>query len=430
MAAIVNQKQRVHNAPSDLEGPGLGGGNCLGPEHLAQNLRFRADGSYVYVNNAKAACSTVKWLLWKHAYEKGEIQEEPVGSRVHLRDLSIWGPMDQTVLETAFIFSFVRNPFARVLSSYLDKVVLRSDGTSRPPGVALRKKFGLSPGTELSFRDFLRLIVRSHPAEDDVHWRPQFDNIFFNNVRLDYIGKVENFDQDISTIFSRLFSESERLDGTWTPHATRAQEKLRKHYGDVEVELVLKKYANDFAAFGYSNDPFEEKSNPVRPSSHVNPLLSAIVAAESLRSRGQVKKAIDVLLPIMQDYPDDPDGAHLLGDLYRDAKHLNEAATWLDRAVDTAVGRPGVFSKAAVVHTQLGHHDDAAKIAAIGLKEFPFNGRLRQLAEQTGGNALLKPAYDEEKGLASGENERRLRDIRQRTKSTVKRAFRRLKKLS
>ena len=87
-----------------------------------------------------------------------------------------------------------------------------------------------------------------------------------------------------------------------------------------------------------------------------------------------------------------PDAAHFLGQLYKAAGSNGEAAKWLDQAVDVAVGRPGVFTKAAMLHSQLGNRDAAAKIAAIGLKEFPYNSRLRQQAEQIGDNSVFEPA--------------------------------------
>jgi tetratricopeptide (TPR) repeat protein len=392
-------------------------GNCIGPEHLRQHLRFRTDGSYVYVNNAKAACSTIKLDLWHRAYARGEVHEKPSGNRVHLRDLSLWGPINDTVIDTAFIFTFVRNPFARVLSSYLDKVALRSTGTCRPPGRLLRQKFGLSPTADLTFRDFLRLINRLPSAEDDLHWRPQVDNVFFNRIRLDYIGKVESYDQDIANVFSRLFDDAKWTSPGWTPHATHAQDKLLEMYGAVETQLVLHKYARDFAAFNYSCDPSDVVNSPVQRSSQSDPLFKAMLAAEHRRSCGQIQAAIDVLQPEAERNLVDPDAAQFLGDLYKTLGSYNQAALWFDRAVDLAAGRPGVLMKAVSLHKRLRNREAAAKIAAIGRKEFPSNSDLRQQAQRIGDTSIFERTDDDDMSARAREPRTGIQALRQKVKS-------------
>jgi tetratricopeptide (TPR) repeat protein len=219
---------------------------------------------------------------------------------------------------------------------------------------------------------------------------------------LDYIGKVENYDHDISHVFARIFGDPEAVEGQWMPHATNAQKKLREFYGPVETRLVLAKYAEDFRAFNYPTDPLDTTNAPVLETSHADPLLTALVAAEARRARGDIRGAIDALRPEAEARPDEPDAAHFLGQLYKTSGSNGEAAKWLDQAVDVAVGRPGVFTKAAMLHSQLGNRDAAAKIAAIGLKEFPYNSRLRKQAEQIGDNSVFEPADPGE--MESGSN--------------------------
>ena len=397
-------------------------GRCIGPEHLRQHLRFRADGSYLYVNNAKAACSTIKFDLWHRAYARGEVHEKPSGNRVHLRDLSLWGSIDDKLLDSAFIFTFVRNPFTRVLSSYFDKVALRSTGTCRPPGKLLRKKFGLSPTADLTFRDFLRLINRLPSAEDDLHWRPQVDNVFFDRLRFDYIGKVESYDRDIANVFSRLFNDAKWTSPGWTPHATHAQDKLLEMYGAVETQLVLRKYARDFAAFNYSSDPSDVINGAVQRSSKGDPLFTAMIAAEQRRSCGHFQAAIDVLLPEVEAAPVEPDATQFLGELYKRLGSYSEAASWFDRAVDTAAGRPGVLMKAVSLHTRLGNREAAAKIAAIGLKEFPSNSELRRQAQRIGDTSIFDRGNHDEMSKTAGEAGTGIQALIRKTKSILKKA--------
>jgi tetratricopeptide (TPR) repeat protein len=280
----------------------------------------------------------------------------------------------------------------------------------------------LSPTADLTFRDFLRLINRLPSAEDDLHWRPQVDNVFFNRLRIDYIGKVESYDYDIANVFSRLFDDAQWTSPGWTPHATHAQDKLLEMYGAVETELVLHKYARDFAAFNYSCDPSDVVNGPVQRSSQSDPLFTAMLAAEHRRSCGQIQAAVDVLQPEVEAAPIEPDAAQFLGELYKRLGSYNQAASWFDRAVDMAAGRPGVLMKAASLHTRLGNREAAAKIAAIGLKEFPSNSDLRKQAQRIGDTSVFDRA--ERDGSSEGACEARtgIQALRLKAKSVLNQA--------
>ena len=104
---------------------------------------------YIYINNYKCGCSTVRQTLWaaEHAQgvasAPGAIHEQP-DSWPWVDDPERWEHS-----EHAFVFTLVRNPYVRVLSAYLDKI--------REPAIwgPFTARHGLGDD-QLSFMEFLR----------------------------------------------------------------------------------------------------------------------------------------------------------------------------------------------------------------------------------------------------------------------------------
>ncbi|MDZ7839288.1 MAG: sulfotransferase family 2 domain-containing protein [Gammaproteobacteria bacterium] len=147
-----------------------------------------------------------------------------------------------------YTFTLVRNPFARALSCYLDKIC-----RVNVVGEGFRVRYNADDYTNLPFRDFLRTIATSSEAYDDQHWRPQAHNILLRAVPIDFVGHVEHLDEDLSTAL--MCAGVKGLVESSMFHATGAANRLGEWYGEEEREWVREKYAQDFKLFGYSKDP-------------------------------------------------------------------------------------------------------------------------------------------------------------------------------
>ena len=150
-----------------------------------------------------------------------------------------------------FKFTFVRNPFTRVLSAYLDKIV-RVGGRRhyrRYGQWAAKKGASKTP----SFADFCSYLDDGGLYED-AHWAPQLDCLLIPVSEFDFVGRFERLDTDLQTVLKRIFPVQVVSIRSSGPSKTHAGDKLHQHYSDREVEIVGRLYADDFRTFGYKND--------------------------------------------------------------------------------------------------------------------------------------------------------------------------------
>ena len=210
----------------------------------------------VFVEVPKAGCTVVKRVL--------QMAEDPAAANVesvHDRSTSPLGRVFRSGIDVDelfgptsdwFRFTFVRNPYSRALSCYLEKVVgLSWLSEKRLP------LLGLEQGEEVSFRRFLE-ILDSDPSirEADIHWTPQATLLGLGRVSYDYIGRFESFSQDLTRVMHRLGIEvGADLVGRRTTHEVGANSRILEYYDDACVDLVRSVYREDFERLGYGVDP-------------------------------------------------------------------------------------------------------------------------------------------------------------------------------
>jgi len=198
----------------------------------------------VYVNNAKAGCSTIKQSLWIAS-------GAPYGGDPHARDGApfkfdvVASAESFEAFRAAPAFSVVRNPFARVLSGYLEKT--QRHATMRGVGAKLAARYG-EDVADLGFADFLARLAADDPWAIDQHFCPQVVNLMVPHVAYRHIGHLER----LGETFAWLGIAGE----TYGRHSMGAASRLAAYYEDGRaVDLVRRLYAADFARFGYSEDP-------------------------------------------------------------------------------------------------------------------------------------------------------------------------------
>ena len=212
----------------------------------------------IYVEVPKTGCTTIKRAL-QLAELDGDASKIP--KNVHDRSLSpLLSPrhdreaFDAAWDDPAYVnFAFVRNPYTRTLSAYLDKIVINDwERERRLPAL------GFKADALVSFVEFLQRVAEQEPREMDIHWAPQHLLVGPHENTYDRIFRFETF-RDAAT---RLFSEIgiDQVEGvlpmveSLPHHATGAGDKLGQHYGPDEQKLVAQIFAADFEQFGYHRD--------------------------------------------------------------------------------------------------------------------------------------------------------------------------------
>jgi len=243
--------------------------------HVQYSPKYR----YIYVDTPKVACSTIKHSL-QRAEREGAVPGTKPGApqqygysdfllRIHdRRESPLLFPKDRQELArfaawSRFDFCFVRNPFSRVLSAYIDKVERHAERRALFQAQLLG---GMEdPGRTLSFIEFLELVRRQDPKAMDPHWRPQHIHISCG-IRYDFIGFFENFEKDFNTALSRIDPELLQHRANIFEHRTDASKILAKYYeGNAAARLVREMYAKDFEIFGYDDDVRRAAEPPKGP---------------------------------------------------------------------------------------------------------------------------------------------------------------------
>jgi hypothetical protein len=232
---------RTKNRPYYLLRPRLRG-EALGMLDMRSVVSKRA--GYVYLRVPKAANSTVLRALLEHAPEPGVDAADVARAKSRVPHLSDLRFHDLPWLRRAFVFTIVRNPYARTLSAYLDK--FRDEAR-------LLDKFGVRvagfDGGAVTFRGFCRYLAEGGEAENG-HWARQTRFAALAD-RLDFVGRVETLEADLGHILTRLGVTERRPTQRAGPPRTDACRQISRHYDDETRRLVERVYAADFAAFGY-----------------------------------------------------------------------------------------------------------------------------------------------------------------------------------
>ncbi|CUH82629.1 sulfotransferase family protein [Tropicibacter naphthalenivorans] len=216
---------------------------------LARSVHVARRLGIVYINNPKVASSTIKLALQRA--EMGDPDWTPETS-VHDRKATALLTYPELSVEDApaalrgrYVFSFVRNPYVRLQSAYMNKIVW-NHAQGR-----LREAAGFAADTCPSFEDFVLAICAQPDAQHNPHWRLQAINLSMDTIAYDFIGRLEDFAMDWAWMAGRL-------DLPFRPEragkGTGQQYKEQLCFTPEMQAAVLDKYLPDFNHFGYAPD--------------------------------------------------------------------------------------------------------------------------------------------------------------------------------
>jgi hypothetical protein len=143
---------------------------------------------------------------------------------------------------TYFKFTFVRNPWDRLVSAYH---FLRGGGY----GDADKKWFERELGIYRDFDDFVRNWLRAENIHKHIHFCPQIEFLQDENnsgIKVDYIGLYENIESDFTYVAKRLGADRGLEKGNTSSHKS-----YKDYYCEATREIVGEVYLQDINRFGY-----------------------------------------------------------------------------------------------------------------------------------------------------------------------------------
>lgn len=243
--------------------------------------------SMVYRVVPKCACSTIGQIMFysdNGRYFEGDIHDAKNG-------LHKWGleESQNAITENvhghkSLTFTCVRNPYARILSSFFDKIAgIQRNGRryrgNLVPG--LIQRYGIDVGSPengfefdqiASFRRFL-LFARDtirwrRPMEPDIHWSAMSGHIatfIVNGGRYDQIFFTEKFDEGMAKVLAAT-QTPHQIDLAQVPrfnesegHGPKRAHKVSEYFDDLSRHLVWEIYKKDFQLFRYDFDDPDNK---------------------------------------------------------------------------------------------------------------------------------------------------------------------------
>lgn len=235
-------------------------------------------GSVAYRVIPKCACSTIGQIMFfgdhGHYYD-GDIHDADHG--IHKWAIETSRPIieDAVTGGKVPVFTCVRNPYTRILSSFFDKIAGtqrnggRYRGNSLPP---LLKQYGIDVEGDFdqigAFRRFLlfaRDTIRFRkPTDPDIHWSSMSGHastLVANGGKYDIIFPTEAFNEGMQHVLDRMkprhgidlaamprFNESEG-------HGPRRAFPVEDYFDDLSVFLMHDIYRRDFNLFKYGREP-------------------------------------------------------------------------------------------------------------------------------------------------------------------------------
>jgi hypothetical protein len=208
--------------------------------------------SFLYFETPKVACSSIKRTLQILERAQGKALADDVHEKAAspLKGALSSGLSYHEIFESPrlFRFAFVRNPYCRILSCYLDKIV--ANETARPIHY---RDLGFSQQSVVSFKEFLLGVERVDESRRNSHWKSQAGLINDRRVHYHYIGRFEHLRRDLGYALQLLgVEEGDAAIQEISPHRTDAQARVKEFFGETEIALVQRIYKLDFLRYGYS----------------------------------------------------------------------------------------------------------------------------------------------------------------------------------
>lgn len=194
-----------------------------------------AEKQLVYLNNPKVACSSIKKSIFgEHLNIHAYVGEYTVN------ELS-------PEMEDYYKFTFVRNPYKRLISCFEDKCIQHPDDGCWD-SYFLSDLFRID-----NFNQFIWRVCLIPDCMAEPHFAGQYQSVYDKKGKclVDFVGKIENIGEEYTPIRERLnllpLSQSNQA-------SSLTGKNWMDYYTPFTAALVYHKYKKDFMTFGYEKE--------------------------------------------------------------------------------------------------------------------------------------------------------------------------------
>lgn len=163
-------------------------------------------------------------------------------------------------------YCFVRNPYARLKSAWLDKLAIGHE-TAYPPSIrhtviARIRRFardhnlpGQEEGSAVPFATFVSYVVTHREGKQNHHWNEQYSILLMDCIGYSQIFKMETqFAEGTKQILARLGVPESWTEDVLAKPINRSPKIVQEVYTAELAAQVHRAFARDFAALGYHAD--------------------------------------------------------------------------------------------------------------------------------------------------------------------------------
>jgi hypothetical protein len=216
---------------------------------------------YVYVEVPKAGCGTMKATLGGLEAARmgpamvGRVQDNP-HDRMRATPFVKPFQLPPALLEEVFAspdfrrFTVVREPAARLLSGFLEKIGQGLKQSAPIVEVLRRSSDGPIDAADISLEQFIGIIAEQPSRDQDPHWRRQADHIGLGILDYDAVIHLEALDASWDLI-GELTSTPGLQEQFFCRNSTGAGSRMADYYTPTLLARVVDLYARDYAELDY-----------------------------------------------------------------------------------------------------------------------------------------------------------------------------------
>jgi hypothetical protein len=213
-------------------------------------LAISKEYGYIYCRIRKSANSTVIATLY-NIETRNRIDSLTAIQKIkdnYFTRPSVLSKSEVKQLDEYYKFTIVRNPYHRLWSAYLDKI-LPSEAVQRKMVIDELK---IAANKAISFDDFLTFLETGGLRRNS-HWAPQTEFLVFPIESYNYIGKIESFKEDLENIMFAIFKTRDVEVISIREHKTSSKNRAIS-MTENQKQRVYKLYKEDFIQLKYSKD--------------------------------------------------------------------------------------------------------------------------------------------------------------------------------